>query len=111
MYATVLATGNPVVAHLAGVAAQKAMGIPIKLLQDFIPCVVNKVLGQIGNLAKSVLRSVADNVTNFVECVADQSVGALLNGIIGFVDNALGPLIGGIQKILQFIGGFSVEDC
>ena len=110
VYATVLAaTGNPVVAHLAGVAAQKAMGIPIKLLQDFIPCVVNKVLGQIGNLAKSVLRSVADNVTNFVECVADQSVGALLNGIIGFVDNALGPLIGGIQKILQFIGGFSVE--
>lgn len=110
VYSLVLsATGLPPVAHLAGVAAQKAMGIPIKLLQDFIPCVVNKVLGQIGDLASNVLRSVADNVTNFVECVADQSVGALLNGIIGFVDGALGPLIGGIQKILQFIGGFSVE--
>ena len=110
VYATVLAaTGLPPVAHLAGVAAQKAMGIPVKLIEDFIPCVVNKVLGQIGNLAKSVLTSIADNVLNFVECVADQSVGALLNGIIGFVDNALGPLIGGVQKILQFIGGFSVE--
>jgi len=110
VFTTVLAaTGLPPVAHLAGVAAQKAMGIPIKLLQDFIPCVVNQVLGKIGDLATSVLRSVADNVTNFVDCVADQGVGSIINGIIGFVDNALGPLIGGIQKILQFIGGFSVE--
>lgn len=103
------ATGNPAVAHLAGVAAQKAMGPPIKALQEFIPCVVNQVLNQIADLATSVLRSVADNVTNFVQCVADQTVGALLNGIIGFVDGALGPLIGGIKKILQFFGGFSIE--
>ena len=110
VYRTVLAaTGLPPVAHKAGVIAQKAMGIPIKLIEDFIPCVVNKVLGQIGDLAKGILRSVADNVLNFVGCVADQSVGALLNGIIGFVDGALLPLIGGVQKILQFIGGFSVE--
>ena len=60
VYRTVLAaTGLPPVAHKAGVIAQKAMGIPIKLIEDFIPCVVNKVLGQIGDLAKGILRSVA----------------------------------------------------
>ena len=106
---TLAATGNPAVAHLAGVAAQKAMGLPVKLLEDFIPCVVNSVLGKIEDLASTVLRSIADNVTNFVECVADQTVGVLVNGIIGFIDEAIKPLLSGIEKILQFIGGFSIE--
>lgn len=110
VYATVLAaTGNPVIAHLAGVAAQKAMAAPIKIMQDLVPCIVNSVLDKVGDLVKGVLTAISDNVLNFVECVADQSVGSILNGVIGFIDGALGPAIGGIQKIIQFFKGFSID--
>ena len=110
VYATVLAaTLNPVAAHLAGVAAQTAMLQPVKILQDLIPCIVNQILGKVFDLVKDLLKSVANNVLNFVDCVADQTVGAMINGIIGLLDNALLPAINGISKILQFFEDFSVE--
>ena len=110
VYAKVLAaTGNPVAAHLAGVAAQNAMVPAIKAMQCFIECLVNQVIGKITSLVADILKSVANNVLNFVDCVADQTVGAMLNGIIGLVDNALLPAINGVGKILQFFEDFSVE--
>ena len=110
VYAAVFAaTLNPVAAHLAGVAAQTAMLQPVKILQDLIPCIVNQILGKVFGLVKDILKSVANNVLNFVDCVADQTVGAMLNGIIGLVDNALLPAINGVAKILQFFEDFSVE--
>ena len=40
VYAAVLAaTGNPVAAHLAGVAAQKAMVLPVKALEEAFGCI------------------------------------------------------------------------
>jgi len=110
VYATVFAaTLNPVAAHLAGVAAQTAMLQPVKILQDLIPCIVNQILDKVFNLVKDLLKSIANNVLNFVDCVADQTVGAMINGIIGLIDNALLPAINGISKILQFFEDFSVE--
>jgi hypothetical protein len=110
VYATVFAaTLNPVAAHLAGVAAQTAMLQPVKILQDLIPCIVNQILGKVFDLVKDLLKSVANNVLNFVDCVADQTVGAMINGIIGLLDNAILPAINGISKILQFFEDFSVE--
>jgi len=110
VYAAVFAaTLNPVAAHLAGVAAQTAMLQPVKILQDLIPCIVNQILGKVFDLVKDLLKSVANNVLNFVDCVADQTVGAMINGIIGLLDNALLPAINGISKILQFFEDFSVE--
>ena len=110
IYAIVLAaTGSPAAAHLAGVAAQTAMIAPVKFLQDQIPCLVNQIIDKVFGLVKDILKSVANNVLNFVDCVGDQTVGAIVNGVIGLVDNALMPAINGIAKILQFFEDFSVE--
>ena len=111
VFAKVLAaTGNPVAAHLAGVAAQVAMAKPVKAIQDIITCVVNQVIGKMTGFVADILKSVADNVLNFVQCVGDQVIGALFNGIIGQIVDGLAGVLDGVSKILQFIENFSMED-
>jgi len=110
VYATTLAaTGSPVAAHLAGEAAQLAMVPGIKAVQKIVECLVNQVVGKITGLVKSILKSVVDNVLNFVDCVADQTVGAIINGIIGLLTNGVLPVLDGISKILNFFENFSFE--
>jgi hypothetical protein len=104
------ATQNPVIAHLAGVAAQKAMVNPVKALSDLIPSIANTIIGGLGGLIKSILTSVVGNVANFASCVANQFTGVLANSIIGQVAGSLSGAIGAIQPITQFFGGFSVEN-
>ena len=102
VYAIVLAaTGSTIVAHKAGVAAQAAMIRPVKALADAIPCIANSIIGGLGDIIKGVLSNVADNISNFVSCIGDQVVGALMNHIIGGITKFMGPLIGAIEKILQ----------
>ena len=94
VYAKVLAaTGNPAVAHLAGVAAQNAMVPAVRAMQLFIECLVNQVLGKITSLVADILKSVANNVLNFVDCIADQTVGAIVNGIITLLNDGILPLL------------------
>ena len=100
------ATGLYPVARAAGLAAQQAMAIPIKFLQDQLPCIVNSILGKIGNTVESLLGSIVDNVDNFVQCVADQTIGVLANDIIGQAANGLSGALGGLNKIMQFINSF-----
>ena len=100
------ATGLYPVARAAGLAAQQAMAIPIKFLQDQLPCIVNSILGKIGNTVESLLGSIVDNVTNFVQCVADQTIGVLANDIIGQAADGLSAALGGLDKIMQFINSF-----
>lgn len=104
------ATKNPVIAHLAGVAAQKAMVNPVKSLADLIPSIANTIIGGLGGLIKSILTSVVGNVSNFVSCVANQFTGVLTNSIITQVAQSLSGPIGLIQPITQFFGGFSIEN-
>lgn len=104
------ATLNSVAAHLAGVAAQKAMVIPIRALQNAIPCITNQIIGGLGGIVKSLLKSVVNNVQNFAACAANQFTGSLVNDIIGKVSSGLSSAIGGIQKILQFFQNFSVAN-
>ena len=101
------ATGLYPVARAAGLAAQQAMAIPIKFLQDQLPCIVNSILGKIGNTVESLLGSIVDNVDNFVQCVADQTIGVLANDIIGQAADGLSSALGGLDKIMQFINSFS----
>lgn len=102
VYAIVLAaTGNTFIAHRAGVAAQAAMVIPVKLIQDKLPCVANSVLDTLGSIIKGLISSVADNVSNFASCVSEQFIGALVNRIIGGVEQLLSPVLGGVEKILM----------
>jgi hypothetical protein len=111
VFAKVLAaTGNPAIAHLAGVAAQTAMAPAVLAIEEIIPCVVNQVVGKMTEFVADILKSVADNVLNFVQCVGDQVIGALFNGIIGLVVDGLAGVLDGISKLLQFIENFSMED-
>ena len=100
------ATGLYPVARAAGLAAQQAMAIPIKFLQDQLPCIVNSILGKIGNTVESLLGSIVDNVDNFVQCVADQTIGVLANDIIGQAADGLSAALGGLDKVMQFINSF-----
>jgi hypothetical protein len=104
------ATQNPVIAHLAGVAAQTAMVSPVKALADLIPSIANTIIGGLGGLISSILTSVVGNVSNFVSCAANQFTGVLTNSIIGQVSGGLSSAIGAIGPITQFFGGFSVEN-
>ena len=101
-YAIVLAaTGSTVAADKAGTIAQALFIGPVKKISDAIPCITNKIINGISDTIKSVFQSVADNVTNFVSCIGDQVVGALMNHIIGAVSNFIQPLLGGVDKILN----------
>ena len=111
VFAKVLAaTGNAIVAYAAGTAAQTAMIGPVKALQNIIECIVNQVISKLLSPVKDILKSVADNVLNFVDCVADQTVGAMINGIISFVTEGILPVLNGVSKILQFFEDFSFEN-
>ena len=105
VYATVLAaTGSSKAADIAGIAAQSTFMSPVKAISEALPCIANSVIGGIGGMIQGLLTNIADNVTNFVQCVADQGVGAIMNTIIGGITKALQPLLGGVGKIL---GGFN----
>lgn len=106
VYAIVFAaTQNDIIAHKAGVAAQAAMIAPVKAIEKLLPCVANSILDTIGNVIKGLLTAVADNVSNFVSCIADQFIGGLMNHIIGGIDSILTPALGAVEKILM---GFNV---
>ena len=111
VYALVLsATGNPIAAHLAGVAAQTAMVVPIKVLQESFPCVTNTILNGLGSVVKPILNSVVDNVQNFNSCAGTQFTGAMINDIISKISNGLQTAISGVSNILKFFSNFSVDN-
>ena len=111
VFAKVLATGvGAPAAALAGIAAQKALAIPMKAVQDALSCVAGSVVNDLGNIIKDMLNSVIDNVENFVTCAANQFVGVLVNDIIGKITTGLGSVLGGIQTILELLPGFSIDN-
>ena len=102
---TFAATKKRSIAKKAGAAAQAAMMLPVQAIQNFLPCAVGNVIGSIGDAVKGLLRGIMDNVQNFVSCIGEQFVAGLMNQIIGGLTKGLGPLMGGVSKIL---GGFSL---
>jgi hypothetical protein len=99
-YALVFAaTQNDRAAHIAGVAAQKSYVPGVKAIQDALPCITNTILSAIGETINGLLQSVAENVTNFVSCVANQFIGGLLNHIIDITDKMLMPLVLAVNPI------------
>ena len=109
VFAKVLsATGNPITAHLAGVAAQTAMVPPVKLLEEAIACIASKIVEGLEATIKELLREIVKNVTNFVTCAGNQFVGSFLNKIIDDVTDGLSSVINGVSKILD--PAFSVAE-
>ena len=106
------ATQNPAIAHIAGVAAQTSMLAPLNKVENLIGCLANNIIADLGGMVEDILNSVVDNVFNFTNCVGDQVVGAITNGIIGKVGAGMAGALGGLDKILGFFNpkGFNVED-
>ena len=113
VYSRVLgATQNPAIAHIAGVAAQTSMLSPLNQVENLIGCLANNIIADLGGMVEDILNSVVDNVFNFTNCVGDQVVGAITNGIIGKVGAGMAGALGGLDKILGFFNpkGFNIED-
>ena len=109
VYAKVLAvTANPVAAHAAGVAAQKAMVMPVKLLEESFSCIAGEVVEKLKDLVVDILESTIDNVDRFISCAADQFVGTLLNTLIGVLETLLDEPLGAVSTLLQFFSDFNV---
>ena len=109
VFAQVLAaTGNPIVAHAAGVAAQQAMVIPVKNLEEAFGCIMGAAISSLKYLVSEIIGSVVDNVERFTSCAADQFAGSLLSSIVGVLENLLNGPLEGVAKLLQFFSDFSV---
>ncbi|NBP56660.1 hypothetical protein EBU71_09035 [bacterium] len=109
VYAKVLAvTANPVAAHAAGVAAQKAMVMPVKLLEESFSCIAGEVVEKLKDLVVDILESTIDNVDRFISCAADQFVGTLLNTLIGVLETLFDGPLGAVSTLLQFFSDFNV---
>lgn len=109
VFAQVLAaTGNPVAAHLAGVAAQQAMVIPVKNLEQAFSCIAGAAMSGLKYIVSEIIGSVVDNVSRFTSCAADQFAGSLLSSIVGVLENLLNGPLDTVAKLLQFFSDFSV---
>jgi len=109
VFAQVLAaTGNPIAAHLAGVAAQEAMVLPVKALEEAFGCIAGAAIESMKSLVFDILNSTVNNVERFVSCAADQFAGTLLNSIIGVLETLFESPLAGVAKLLQFFSGFNV---
>lgn len=109
VYGQVLAaTGNPAAAHLAGVAAQQAMVLPVKALEEAFGCVMGAAIDGLKGIVSEILNSVVDNVDRFVSCAADQFAGTLLNSIVGVLENLMSGPLDGVEKLLQFFENFDL---
>ena len=99
------ATGNPAIGHLAGVASQISMAAPLQVAENLVGCLANNIVADLGSNIEDILSSVVDNAVNFVDCVADQTVGAITNSVIGKVGDGMDQALGGLDKVMSFVGG------
>lgn len=93
---------------LAGVDAQKAFIEPVFGLQESLLCSVGQVTNSLDEDIKELLKSVLDNVENFVSCAGTQFVGSLLNTIIGKISESITPALEGVGEL--FAEGFDVYE-
>lgn len=109
VYAAVLAaTENPVAARLAAEAALIALRPPILALQEAISLIANAIVRDLYRQVDDLIRDTVKNNDNFTTCAGTQFNGALVNSIIGQVDERIGPLLDAVQKVLS--GGFNVAN-
>lgn len=94
------ATQNPAVAHQAGVASNEAFVIPVKILEEAIPCVAAKVINGLKSLIRKLLYSLLENVKRFVTCAAEQFLGSLLNSIVSALADGLSSALDGVAGII-----------
>ena len=118
LHDTVLTTLSPIIgpinAKIAAVAAVKAMIVPISALQNQLACLVNQIIESLVSTAADILTSISDNVINFVDCLADQFIGAVTNGVFDKILDGLTPLFAALEttqagQIFKLLPGFDIE--
>lgn len=102
------ATQNPAIAHRAGVASNEAFVIPVKILEEAIPCVAAKVINGLKSLIRNLLKSLIENIKRFVTCAAEQFLGSLLNSIVSSIADGLSSALDGVAGIISI--AFDVVD-
>ncbi len=102
--AVLAATGNERIAHLAGVAAQTAMIPPVKSLEDGLHTIGGTVVQNLAGSVEELLTDLVGNVENFSSCANVQFSGAILNNTIDSLLGTMGPLLGGVDKLLSLVG-------
>ena len=106
---TFAATQSAGIANKFGTAAQESMINPIGSLNGLLPCLTNQVIGNLSSSIEGILNSVVDNVFNYVDCVGDQATGALMNAITGQISDGMQDSLGGIGKLMNYMGDFSID--
>jgi len=110
VYAAVLeATGNPAIAHLAGVAAQTAMVPPVKFLEEQISELANKIVKEsVTGIVTDLLNSTIGNIDRFTSSAELQFSTTLVNSIVDTIEVGMQSPLAGIDKLLQFFPNFTV---
>ena len=106
---TFAATKSAGIANKFGTAAQESMINPIGSLNGLLPCLTNQVIGNLSSSIEGILNSVVDNDFNYVNCVGDQATGALMNAITGQISDGMQSSLGGIGKLMNYMGDFSID--
>ena len=106
---TFAATKSAGIANKFGTAAQESMINPIGSLNGLLPCLTNQVIGNLSSSIEGILNSVVDNAFNYVNCVGDQATGALMNAITGQISDGMQSSLGGIGKLMNYMGDFSID--
>lgn len=119
LYKTVKSVLTPIIggiaAELAAIAALNAMVGPIQALQNQLPCLINQVIESLVSISVDILTSISDNVINFVDCVSDQFIGAVTNGVFNQILDGLNPLLAVMETtqagiLFQLLPGFDLEN-
>lgn len=109
VYAIVLAaTGNPTAARLAAEAALIALIPAIVALQEAIQLLANAVVTGMLDKVEDLIRDTLENNDQFSSCAGTQFNAALVNSIIGDIDDGIGPLLNAVSAVLS--GGFGAAD-
>jgi hypothetical protein len=95
------------VAHAAGVQAQSALVLPIKLLEEAISCSASSVVNSLFEVVEKLIESFVENVENYTECAGAEFTSAMLNGIVDGIGNTLNPFLDAVTSIIS--PGFNLE--
>ena len=107
---------GPVAAELAAIAALNAMVEPIKNIQNQLACLTNQIIESLTGIVADILKSIADNAINFVDCLSDQFIGGITNGVFDQILDGMTPLFAALEttqagQLFKLLGdNFNFED-
>lgn len=94
-------------AHAAGVEAQTALVLPVKLLEEAIPCAASAVMNALFSVVEKLVDSFVKNVEKYNECAGIEFTAAMLNGVIDGIISNLSPFLDAVTSIIS--PGFNLE--